>query len=198
MATRRRRRLGGTTVTIGGKAAFVDFVSPGQVNVQMPSGVAAGPQPVVVTTAGGSSVRVFRYGQHERAWSAGAAGVHPEGDAECGRAFFEHADLRAARRGGWSDDGESQARRQHHAIRNRLRPGDAEHPGRPDCAGQQRASVVVTDFLRGSSGYNDVRGTGAGLCGSLSVQRGGAQRCRPAIRCRLRLHSEGRRAPRIL
>jgi len=26
--------LGGTTVTVGGKAAFVDFVSPGQVNVQ--------------------------------------------------------------------------------------------------------------------------------------------------------------------
>jgi uncharacterized protein (TIGR03437 family) len=42
-------------VTIGGKAAFIDFVSPGQVNVQMPSGVAAGPQPVIVTTAGGSS-----------------------------------------------------------------------------------------------------------------------------------------------
>ena len=47
--------LGGTTVTIGGKAAFVDFVSPGQVNVQMPSGVPAGPQPLIVTTAGGSS-----------------------------------------------------------------------------------------------------------------------------------------------
>jgi uncharacterized protein (TIGR03437 family) len=47
--------LGGTTVTVAGKAAFVDFVSPGQVNVQVPSGVAAGPQPLVVTTAGGSS-----------------------------------------------------------------------------------------------------------------------------------------------
>jgi uncharacterized protein (TIGR03437 family) len=47
--------LGGTTVTIGGKAAYVDFVSPGQVNAQVPSGVASGPQPVVVTTAGGSS-----------------------------------------------------------------------------------------------------------------------------------------------
>ncbi|MEO8372005.1 MAG: hypothetical protein ABI806_22670 [Candidatus Solibacter sp.] len=48
--------LGGTTVTVGGKAAFVDFVSPGQVNVQVPSDVAAGTQPVVVTTAGGSSL----------------------------------------------------------------------------------------------------------------------------------------------
>jgi uncharacterized protein (TIGR03437 family) len=47
--------LGGTTVTVAGKPAYVLFVSPGQVNVQVPSGVAAGPQPVVVTTAGGSS-----------------------------------------------------------------------------------------------------------------------------------------------
>jgi uncharacterized protein (TIGR03437 family) len=46
----------GTTVTVAGKPAFVDFVSPGQVNVQVPSGVAAGPQPLVVTTAGGSSL----------------------------------------------------------------------------------------------------------------------------------------------
>jgi uncharacterized protein (TIGR03437 family) len=47
--------VGGTTVTIGGLAAFIDFVSPGQVNAQVPSGVPPGPQPVVVTTAGGSS-----------------------------------------------------------------------------------------------------------------------------------------------
>ncbi|HEY1496006.1 MAG TPA: hypothetical protein VGF49_15745 [Candidatus Solibacter sp.] len=48
--------LGGTTVTVGGKSAFVDYVSPGQVNAQVPSGLASGPQPVVVTTFGGASV----------------------------------------------------------------------------------------------------------------------------------------------
>jgi len=48
--------LGGTTVTVGGKAAYVDYVSPGQVNAQVPSGIASGPQPVVVTTFGGASV----------------------------------------------------------------------------------------------------------------------------------------------
>jgi uncharacterized protein (TIGR03437 family) len=48
--------LAGTTVTIGGLPAYIDFVSPGQVNAQVPSGVATGPQRVVVTTAGGSSV----------------------------------------------------------------------------------------------------------------------------------------------
>jgi uncharacterized protein (TIGR03437 family) len=48
--------VGGTTVTIGGQSAFIDYVSPGQVNAQVPSGIASGTQPVVVTTAGGSSV----------------------------------------------------------------------------------------------------------------------------------------------
>ena len=47
--------LGGTTVTIGGKSAFIDFVSPHQVNAQVPSGLPSTPQPVVVTTAGGDS-----------------------------------------------------------------------------------------------------------------------------------------------
>ena len=47
--------LGGTTVTIGGQPAYIDFVSPGQVNAQVPSNIATGPQPVVVSMAGGTS-----------------------------------------------------------------------------------------------------------------------------------------------
>jgi uncharacterized protein (TIGR03437 family) len=47
--------VGGTTVTVGGQPLFIDFVSPGQVNGQVPSDVATGPQPVIVTTAAGSS-----------------------------------------------------------------------------------------------------------------------------------------------
>ena len=47
--------LGGTQVTIGGKSAFIDYVSPSQVNVQVPSDVPLGIQPLVMTTAGGSS-----------------------------------------------------------------------------------------------------------------------------------------------
>jgi uncharacterized protein (TIGR03437 family) len=48
--------LGGTTVTIAGLPAYIDFVSPGQINAQVPSGVPTGLQPVVVTTAGGVSL----------------------------------------------------------------------------------------------------------------------------------------------
>lgn len=47
--------LAGTSVTIGGRPAFVAFVSETQVNAQVPSTVAAGPQPVIVTNAAGSS-----------------------------------------------------------------------------------------------------------------------------------------------
>lgn len=48
--------LGGTTATVGGKPAFVELASAHQVNILVPSDVPAGPQPVVVTTFGGSSV----------------------------------------------------------------------------------------------------------------------------------------------
>jgi uncharacterized protein (TIGR03437 family) len=47
--------LGGTSVTVNGQPAYVDYVSPHQVNVQVPSGVATGKQMVVVTTFGGPS-----------------------------------------------------------------------------------------------------------------------------------------------
>ena len=48
--------LAGTTVTVAGVPAYIDYVSPGQVNVQVPSGIPTGPQPIVVTTAGGTSI----------------------------------------------------------------------------------------------------------------------------------------------
>ena len=48
--------LGGVSVTVGGKSAYVDYVSAGQVNAQVPDGIPIGPAtPVVVTNSGGSS-----------------------------------------------------------------------------------------------------------------------------------------------
>jgi uncharacterized protein (TIGR03437 family) len=47
--------LDGVTVTVGGVKAPFYMVSPGQINIQVPFEVATGPQPVVVTTAGGAS-----------------------------------------------------------------------------------------------------------------------------------------------
>jgi uncharacterized protein (TIGR03437 family) len=47
--------LDGTKVTIGGQPAFIDYISPIQVNAQVPSNVGTGPQPLIVTTAAGVS-----------------------------------------------------------------------------------------------------------------------------------------------
>ncbi len=48
-------QLDGVTVTVGGKNAYVNFVSPNQVNVQISPSLAAGGQPVIVTYNGQSS-----------------------------------------------------------------------------------------------------------------------------------------------
>ncbi|HTX37543.1 MAG TPA: hypothetical protein VME43_21085 [Bryobacteraceae bacterium] len=47
--------LDGTSVTIGGQSAFVYYISPTQVNAQVPSNVGTGPQQITVTTAAGTS-----------------------------------------------------------------------------------------------------------------------------------------------
>ncbi len=50
-------RLDGVSVNVGSKQAFVNYISPGQINVQAPD-VGAGPVPVTVTTPSGTSVAV--------------------------------------------------------------------------------------------------------------------------------------------
>jgi uncharacterized protein (TIGR03437 family) len=47
--------LNGVSVSIDGKPAYVDFISPGQVNVQVPDDPATGPVQLVVTNAAGPS-----------------------------------------------------------------------------------------------------------------------------------------------
>jgi uncharacterized protein (TIGR03437 family) len=48
-------KLNGTTVTIGGQLAFINYISQGQVDAQVPSNVPAGLQQMTVTTAAGVS-----------------------------------------------------------------------------------------------------------------------------------------------
>jgi uncharacterized protein (TIGR03437 family) len=47
--------LNNTTVSIGGQSAFVEYISPGQINAQVPGNIGLGSQPVTVTTAAGTS-----------------------------------------------------------------------------------------------------------------------------------------------
>jgi len=55
--------LGGTSVTINGKAAYLSLVSPGQINLQAPYDTATGAVPVVVTTASGSATSTVTLAQ---------------------------------------------------------------------------------------------------------------------------------------
>ncbi len=49
------KALDGTSVLIGGQAAYLSYISPTQVNAQVPANTPTGQQPVLVTTAGGTS-----------------------------------------------------------------------------------------------------------------------------------------------
>jgi uncharacterized protein (TIGR03437 family) len=47
--------LDGTSVTIGGQPAFISYISPGQINAQVPTNSGTGAQPLIVTTSAGKS-----------------------------------------------------------------------------------------------------------------------------------------------
>jgi uncharacterized protein (TIGR03437 family) len=56
--------LGGTSVEIDGKAAYLLYVSPGQINLQAPDDTATGVVPVVVKTAAGSATSSVTLGKY--------------------------------------------------------------------------------------------------------------------------------------
>lgn len=62
-------QLGGTSVTVDGKPAYLSFVSPGQVNFQAPEDMASGSVSVVVKTAGGSATSTVTLGQFAPSFS---------------------------------------------------------------------------------------------------------------------------------
>jgi uncharacterized protein (TIGR03437 family) len=47
--------LDGTSATIDGQPAFINYISPTQIDIQVPSNVLSGPRPLVVSTVGGKS-----------------------------------------------------------------------------------------------------------------------------------------------
>jgi uncharacterized protein (TIGR03437 family) len=55
-------QLGGTTVTVSGKPAYLWFVSSGQINAQAPDDTQTGTVPVVVKTAAGTSTTTITLG----------------------------------------------------------------------------------------------------------------------------------------
>jgi uncharacterized protein (TIGR03437 family) len=55
--------LGGTSVTVNGKLAYLWYVSPGQINLQAPDDTATGPVSVVVTTSAGNATATVTLAQ---------------------------------------------------------------------------------------------------------------------------------------
>jgi uncharacterized protein (TIGR03437 family) len=47
--------LDGTSVTIGGQPAFISYISPGQINAEVPTSIGSGVQPLVITTSAGKT-----------------------------------------------------------------------------------------------------------------------------------------------
>jgi len=76
--------LGGTSVEIDGKAAYLSFVSPGQINLQAPDDTATGTVSVVVTTANGSTTSTVTLGEFAPSFalldSTHVAGIIPRSD----------------------------------------------------------------------------------------------------------------------
>jgi uncharacterized protein (TIGR03437 family) len=76
--------LGGTSVRINGRAAYLSFVSPGQINLQAPDDAATGTVPVVVTTANGSTTSTVTLGEFAPSFalfdSKHVAGIIPRSD----------------------------------------------------------------------------------------------------------------------
>lgn len=63
------QQLGGTSVSVNGKQAYLWFVSPGQINMQTPDDTALGTVPVVVSTGSGSATSTVTLGQFGPSWS---------------------------------------------------------------------------------------------------------------------------------
>jgi len=61
--------LGGTSVTIDGRPAYLYYASPGQINLQAPDDSATGTVTVVVTTPSGSATSTVTLSQYGPSWS---------------------------------------------------------------------------------------------------------------------------------
>jgi uncharacterized protein (TIGR03437 family) len=76
--------LGGTSVKINGRAAYLSYVSPVQINLQAPDDTTTGPVPVVVTTANGSATSTVTLREFAPSFallgSTHVAGVIPRSD----------------------------------------------------------------------------------------------------------------------
>jgi Insertion element 4 transposase N-terminal len=124
-------QLSGTSVTMGGQSAFVSYISPTQVNAQVPSNVTPGPQQVVVNFSLGQFRAIHHYGECGGTGAARAGGLVYQGKPIRGGILREFLDIRAA--GGYDRRCDVPARGtgpDDRALWPRIWFGDAEHSRR--------------------------------------------------------------------
>jgi uncharacterized protein (TIGR03437 family) len=74
------KSLGGTRVTIDGKSAYLWYVSPTQINLQVPDDTATGPVSMVVTTASGTAASTVTLAPYGPSFSLLSDGKHVAGE----------------------------------------------------------------------------------------------------------------------
>jgi uncharacterized protein (TIGR03437 family) len=90
--------LGGVSVTVNGKAAYLLYVSPGQINLQAPDDTASGSVNVVVTNENGSITSTVTLAQTSPSFSVFGDGQHlaaviltPDGSGSYGGGLYDLA-----------------------------------------------------------------------------------------------------------
>ena len=173
--------LDGVSVTIGGKSAFVDYISPEQVNVQVPDGIPIGAGvPLVLTNAQGQS-DPYILQTSDMAPALLAPPSFKASGKQLLAAVFPVTDPNNIVFVGTpgSLPGVSMRGRQtwrcDHVLRHRFRASGAwDGSGLHHDAGEQPYESGHGDVRRRAGGGR-IRGSGAGVCRAVSVQRQGAE-----------------------
>ena len=162
--------LGGTTVTIGGQPAFIDYVSPGQVNAQVPSNISTGPQQVIVQTPGGTSLAYSITVNTTEPGLLAPAVFDLCRPAICRRALYQRNNLCPAyRRGLRHRRCTCEARPDHRLLRRWFWDRNARQSRRPDRYRGQPAQRKLADFLQRYARDGFIRRLGQRLPGTLPI-----------------------------
>ncbi len=171
--------LDGTSVTVAGQPAVVYFISSGQVNALVPGNAATGPQPVVLTTANGTSAPFTVSVNPLEARAARSAFLHCERHSVSCRVVPRWADVCASAE---CDCGcsftPSTTRRHDRCLWDWIRRNDAGGSQRPDCGILKFPHVADPNPFRVHSGDAELLGIGAFVCRPLPVQHRRAKRTR--------------------
>jgi len=164
--------LDGTSVTIGGQPAYISYISPEQINAQVPTNIGTGAQPLIVKTAGGRKRHQFCDRQHHRTRPA-RPGIFPRSAATqyVVALFLRWGHVCAARQRHTRFALAPRSPRRHrHAVWHRVRPRDAFGARGDDQPRRDIAERIVPDENRHGVRDRSICGSCPRFGRALSVQ----------------------------